>query len=610
MRRWPSCVGIVAVLLSYPAVAAAGTFEVASCGATPTKRSAAWATSIRSGEPIESADWCVSGQAGTDGDVDFSGARFLRPPIPPPGPLSYATPGKVAGLTFSAPASGTLSSVTYRRRLRSIEQSWQIRLMAGVTKLEDCVLQVSEFECADTALNQTFSTPLPANTTSLALEVWCVDSVCPYNPGPLYDFAAVIYSSVVTVQESIPPTVAAPLLTGLTNGWVGAGAPVATLSGSDTLGLRRIELLDGSDVVQNVANSGCVDWSVLPCSDSSVPGLGPGFNGSASLAGLSDGVHQLKTRATDAAGNQALSAAVEVKVDHRVPVPYWLSRGGTVGGESVAVNWLKPDGPVGSPITASRAKVCTGAPEPTTCRWEAAPIEGPLSIALGPDGTRTEVQIEMTDEAGNVGLSSVVEYLRDSTAPAAPQLALVAGSGAKRSIDVTATDPDVAEYALRICGPAGCIDSRRPATGRVDVDLGTPASYRVEVGLVDRVGNVGATSAVSVDYADTKPGDSKPTGLKLQSPTKLRPRITKVDIVGTVRAGSASKVTVTVKGRPAGRKKNVTYKATAKPTKSGKWTVRLKLPRGVSRRHGVLVKVTATPNAGYLGATVTRRIRG
>ncbi len=592
---------------AFPAMSSAGSFDVLSCKASVADRSDAWSVSPLPAT-IEMTDLCGSGEPGSGGSV-FSGGRSIRPVLPPPGPY-FSPAGRIAALMFSAPSGASLSAITYERRLQSIDASWRVQLRSDSMLLESCQVPVGAFQCPDLT-GGTFQASLPLGTDALDLAAWCIGGSCPYGAGPLRDFAAVIYSSIVTVEESIAPTAGAPVISGLTNGWVGAGSPSATFTGSDTLGLRRIELVDGATAVSSVPNAACVDWSVLPCSDTSVPGLGPGFGGSAPLTSLTDGSHQLQTRATDAAGNQALSSSVAVMVDRRAPLPVVVNKGGAINPDAVAFEWLTPaDG--GSPFTAARVKICTGPPEPTACRWETGPVQGTLPVALGPEGTVTTVQVELTDEAGNVGLSPAVEYRRDTAAPAAPQLALVLDSGPKRLINVATTETDVAEYAVKICRADSCTDSRRTANGRVDLDLPALGTYRVDVGLIDRAGNAGATSSVTVEHQPS-PGfdDPRPnTMVLLKSPIKLRPRATVIDVAGTVQVNSASKITITVKGRPAARKRNVIYRATTTPTKLGRWSARLKLPRGVNRRHGVLVTVKATPLDGYLSSKISRRIRG
>ncbi len=578
----------------------AGEYEVRSCAASSAKRSDAWVATVDAGRPIEALDWCVSGQQGTDGEVVFSSARFVRPILPPPGP-AFGPAGRAAGLTFVAPPGATLKRIDYRRDLQSLDQSWQVQLRSGAAIVESCEVPLGHYVCPDLyGGNPTFD--LAAGTSELDLAAWCIVGPCPYGAGPLVEFAAVIYSSVVTVEEHGAPAVGAPNVAGLSNGWIGTGAASASLAGSDQLGLRRLELVEDDAVLATLTKSGCVDWSIYPCSEPGA-GLSPAFSGTVSLNAIPEGEHVVRARATDAAGNTALSAPVTLKVDRTPPVAVGLSEGGVASARTREFSWFVPLG--GSPIVTTRVRVCTGRGAPSSCRWEPATADGPLLIDTGEDGDVTTAQIEMTDQVGNVGITSAVEYRRDASAPAPPQLTVEAGSGARRALTVTAPDPDVAEYIVRVCSASGCTEQRRAPSARIEVQLPGPASYRVEVALVDRVGNVGAAAAANIDYAQPL----RATELALKSPKKL-PRLgNSLTLKGTIAPGAASKITARVKGRPAGRKRDVTYKASVKPSKAGKWSVRVKLPRGVSRRRGVLVTVTATPAAGFSPAAVTRRVR-
>ncbi len=525
-------------------------------------------------------------------------------------------------MQLTVPSGSEVRRIEYTRRLQSIDQAWEVRLEAGGQLLESCVVPLGAWECNEPPEGSYEEFDIAPGEQTVELGAWCLSSSCAYTGGPLYDFAAVIYSSVVTVEENTAPTASSPTLSGLSNGWVGPGGATASMVGSDTLGLKRLELVVDGSVSKTVNNAGCVDWSVLPCSDTSVPGLGPGFSGQAAIEGVKDGLHQVQARAVDAAGNIATSGAVEVKVDRTAPSPP-VSEDAILNTATAKVEWSQPVRDDGSPVVKTRARICTGTADPLTCRWENVALFGSADVPLGADGDRTTVQIEMTDAAGNVGLSPVVNYRRDTSGPAAPGLTLTPGSGGRRTVSVAATEPFISGYVLRVCDAGGnnCSEANRAAKGSVDVELAAPGLYRVEVALIDEAGNRGAPGAVAVDYpkdAD-KPGDKpgeqpgdKPlaTGLRLDAPSKLKARATVIQPRGSVKPGSASKVTVTVRGRPAGRKRSVTYTARVTPVKSGKWSAKLKLPRGVSRRKGVLVTVTATPAAGYAAATISRRIRG
>ena len=601
--------------------ALAGTFEVRNCGASVAKRADAWVADVRGGEPVETGNWCVSGQSETDGRIDFTASRFLRAPIVPPPSNPSASAGRVARMSLAAPPQSELRALTYSRRLHSIDEAWEIRLLAGSTLLEACILSVGETQCPDPTGGH-FAASLPTGTEMVELAAFCVAAPCPYTPGPLHDFGAAIYSSVVTVEENVAPTPGAVGVTG-TNaaGWLTAGA-TASLNGSDTLGLRRIEVVDASNgnaVVGTVTNNGCVDWSVLPCSEPSA-GLGIGLSGTVPLGALTDGTHQLRARAVDAANNPALGAPVTVKIDRTSPVAAPKTASGSVAATSVSFAWDGPAGTQQAPIIGGRMKACTGPALAQSCTWKTvASGAGSSELPLGNDGDLTTVQIELTDEAGNVGLSPAVELRRDTSAPAAPSISVGEGIPPRVVLSVGTNDPDVGGYALRFCGPNGCADTRRLPFGFIEVDAPSPGLYRAEVAIVDKAGNVGPATTVEinrttaeVDAPPANGGEPKPTTppvartpIKLSLVKPIRLGIKRVALRGTTQAGSTSLITVSVSGRPSGRTRSVTKRTTVRPRSTGAWRVSAALPRGVPRGRKYTIKISATPTERFTAATAT-----
>lgn len=554
-------------------------------------------------------DWCATGKTGSDGRVDFTRSLFLRPRLGSD-PDGMATSGEVAQLTFRAPASASISHVTYHRRLQSADQAWEVALRAAGANLETCRRQLGQYECLDPHGDGVFDSDVPTGSSTLSLSVACVDAPCLYNPFVAYDFAAVIYSSTVTVEENGAPQVGAPVVGGLVNGWFGAAGTLG-FSGSDQLGLRRLEVVEGQRVVVTRPNGKCVDWSVLPCAETAV-GASAGFAATATSVdlGLGDGEYAVRARATDAAGNQTLSAPVTLRVDRTAPVAESVSGGGISAAQTRTVDWTAPVG--GSPVVGARVKLCSG--PALACTFQAAPVEGPWSFDLPQDGALATVQVELTDQAGNIGRTSDVVFARDARAPAAPGLSVARADGAERTLAVTKADTDVVAYLVRVCKAAACTESRVEATGTVPLTLPGYGLYTVEVQLVDGAGNIGPAGAIGLDYQAPQqqpvpiPAPRKALALAVKTPKRLGK--TSILVRGTVTAGSATRITVTLSGRRPGRKKDVTVSRSIKPSARGSWSVRVKLPTRISRRRGVLVTTRATPTAAYLEATTRKRIRG
>lgn len=621
--RHSATVVVAALAFWIPGTASAGSFDVRSCGASASNKSQAWITEARSGDQILDGDSCGIGGS-SDSWVDYRDSRWTRT-FDGGASVLVANPGVVAALRFDAPPGGMLTSIRYRRQLYSSDEYWGVRARSAAGLIEQCTININHQDCDDLGDGSVLKTYGLSGAAWLAVELVCLGSPCLYgvgatSPSPSQPTAAaVIYSSVVTVEENIAPTAGSLTVNG-TNaaGWLTAGA-TGSLSGSDTLGLRRLEVVDASNgdaVVGSVANTGCVDWSVLPCSEPSA-GLGPGFSGSVAIGALPEGAHQLKARAVDAAGNLAVSGPVAVKVDRTAPVAIPTTTSAPISGTTAPFTWGAPAAPQTAPITGGRLKICTGPSAASlSCSWRnAIGPTGSESVPLGNDGDLTTVQVELTDEAGNVGLSSTVELRRDTTAPAAPVLSVTPGSGDRMVISVDTRDSDVADYALRYCGPSGCTDSRRRPFGFVDVDAPAPGPYRAEIALVDHAGNVGPTAVASFDRpAATPPPRTDPppttppitrTPIKLTVAKPIRPSIKRLSLRGTTQPGSTSRVTVSITGRPAGKSRSVTKRTSVKPKANGTWKLSAVLPARVPRGRKYTIRITAKPTDRFTAATAT-----
>lgn len=564
-----------------------------------------------------SGDSCASGGS-NDTWFDYRQARWLRTLEEGPTLLSAQT-GTAAVLRFSVPSGAEVRGLRYRRAMYTSDEAWAVRVFAGSEQLEGCSIVSSQPDCPSGGPSDEVSWEFPDGAPDLTMALECLATPCLYGIGSQPSAVGAIYYSVVTIEENVPPTDVNLAVNG-TNaaGWLTAGA-TGSLSGSDTLGLRRLEVVDASNgdaVVGSVANTGCVDWSVLPCSEPSA-GLGPGFSGSVAIGALPEGAHQLKARAVDAAGNLAVSGPVAVKVDRTAPVAVPTTTSAPISGTTAPFTWGAPAAPQTAPITGGRLKICTGpSASSLSCTWRnGIGPAGSESVPLGNDGDLTTVQVELTDEAGNVGLSSIVELRRDTTAPAAPVLSVTPGSGDRMVISVDTRDSDVADYALRYCEPSGCTDSRRRPFGFVDVDAPAPGPYRAEIALVDHAGNVGPAAIASFDRpAATPPPRTDPppttppvarTPIKLTVAKPIRPGIKRLSLRGTTQPGSTSRVTVSITGRPAGKSRSVTKRTSVKPKANGTWKLSAILPARVPRGRKYTIRITAKPTDRFTAATAT-----
>ncbi len=186
------------------AAASAGTFVVRSCGATTSKNATAWTLDSLGGPMLAAGDSCASSTPDGDGQVSFAGGLWVRDTQPA---TTLDVPeGRVTGYRFSAPVGATLTRIVYDRSLHSIKNDFTTGLYTNLssTPVELCAPTTSD-SCPESArVVKQFD--LPSGATQLDVAVRCVGGVCPSTGGPLYDFAAVIYSSEVTVSESVAPT--------------------------------------------------------------------------------------------------------------------------------------------------------------------------------------------------------------------------------------------------------------------------------------------------------------------------------------------------------------------------------------------------------------------
>lgn len=382
------------------ASASAGTFVVRSCGATASKNTSAWTLDSLGGPMLAAGDSCASSTPDGDGQVSFAGGLWVRDTRPVG---SFDVPeGRVTGYRFSAPAGATLTRIVYDRSLHSIKNDFTTGLYTNLnsTPVELCAPTTSD-SCPETArVVQQFD--LPSGATQLDVAVRCVGGVCPSTAGPLYAFAAVIYSSEVTVSESVAPTVDVSV-EGVSQGWV-SGSGRLVVSGSDTLGIRKLEVLDGSGQVLWSKDGVCVDWSTTPCAVASAGGSETlGGSVTAAQLGLPTGTHALTVRATDAAGNTA-TQPLTVKVALNGP---GISTGG--GGSSLesqrTFSWQAQ---TAAPITSAVVKLCrSGSP----CTTQPVRLDGPFVFGLSA-GQNATVEVTLTDAVGNATTSQPLSFTR------------------------------------------------------------------------------------------------------------------------------------------------------------------------------------------------------
>lgn len=405
--RARSVVALTAAALGcVPASGLAGQYDVRSCSASVEQRADAWSQSQLPDQRVDFGDWCASGQSGGYPTIALSGGRWLAQTSTSedrvPGHL-----GRIAGLRFAAPAQALVVGARYRRSMSAPDREWAIRLYAGAAVADECRTDITLPDCDYRNPDGEHVLSIPhGGVPFLDFGIHCVLAGCGYGLGPIPEAAGVIRSSVVTLEESVPPAASPLVVAGAgADGWIGAddGAATVAWSGSDPLGIRRLQVVRGAAAtapIGAVENPACVDWSTRPCGDPAA-GAAPGFDAVLPVAalGLADGEHALHGRAVDAAGNTSVGPAASLRIDRTGPEAIGLAVAGHPTDPARTLTWTEPTG--GSPLVGRRLQFCLAE---DGCRWIAPPAgRYDFSLAAGQIAT---LAVELTDQAGNVALSA------------------------------------------------------------------------------------------------------------------------------------------------------------------------------------------------------------
>ncbi len=595
---------VLAAASSVASTASAGSYKVFSCGASEAVRSDAWQLLRGNATVLQHGDSCASSVSDTDGEINFAGSVWLRDEIN--GTTRTSPAGLAAQYRLLAPPGGTITALVYDRQLKSIDDAWEIRLRDQRSQElgDNCSLEGIDL-CPDGYRHRVSVASMPAGVSSLSLDVSCIgSSVCLAGSGPLYDFAIAIYSSEVTIEENVAPSVGAPSLTGVgSGGWSGAGGKLE-MSGSDTLGIRRFEVLEGDAVVGTVQRT-CVDWSVLPCSEPSA-GLSTSASVSINLSDLSiapNELHQVRVRAVDAAGNTATSGPVTVGVDTTPRTPLSLIGGGLSNAASRQIGWFLAG--VGAPAVTGSARICTTAgPGFGECREQFYDPNGDLFVQLA-DGQQVTVQLTVTDAAGNTAQSQALELSRDATPPPPPTLGLTGTDGATRTVAVGGEAG--AKVSAQLCvtgGPCGDLPATT-APASLAVTLPNPGSYELRVTLTDAARNTSPVATLPLTRSAPL-AEPKAIGLRVRVASNLRKR--RIAISGSVAPGSTSRIALTVVARSA-RGRAITKRTSIRVPASGRFTKRLRLPAGATSRRAVRLTLVPDANDGWRDTRYSHTIR-
>lgn len=611
LRRAPALLASAIALLAAAPAAQAGTFDVLSCGASDTRRADAWKSF--SAAAINRSDRCVSQAAGATGTFDRTAALAMSSAVPVEDPLQAV--GRAGGLKFEAPRDATITKIDYIRRIAVAGTGWKVRLAGTQGDLETCAPPITGGLCADgtTSASGSFSTALPGGTTSIDVAGVCaaVDGPCKHEAGVDPTWGVAITAARVTIREETAPVVDRPTTS------VGYGGPdqifpdgTITIHGTDALGLRSLELLDGDTVIRRI-NGTCVDWSTRPCAEDSA-GIGLSLTASATELGLEFGPHRLRARAVDGAGNVATSGETAVLIKDEEPAVVARILGGGVSNATFReVRWEQT---VDSPrATRAMVELCPVGSVEECYAGESELMGGPLGYASA-RFPNVDVRIILQTASGTVSVSDPVPFVYDPRAPMAPKLTLNSAVGKVRTFTVarTAGETDVVEYLPRLCKLPGntCVTLPRvkATSPSIDVTLPGDGQYRYEVAMLDAAGNTGVYGSILVEHGAIAKGARVGTTnlIAVAWPKKLGKSIL---VRGTLEPGTTTNVTVTVSGRLKSGKAFKVRKAVV-PNAASKFAVRLALPTKIKRKGGVIVALaTTSPEGAATTKTLRKRIK-
>jgi hypothetical protein len=334
--------------------------------------------------------------------------------------------------TLATDAAGnTSTSVVANRRVDNTAPT--VTVVAPPSAVRGTVtLQSTSSDGAGTGITQVKYQFRPASTG-----IWidaCTDTTAPFTcdadttqaPDGVYEVRAIatdgagFSTTSATISGRIDNT--APTSSTLTN----LGSP---LSGSVTLSGTASDAGSGiASVTVQYAPAGTTTWSTA-CSDSTAP-----YTCSWATTGVTDGVYDLRSVATDLAGNTLASATVASRrVDNNAPVVA-MSDPGSPLSATVNVSATASDGGGLASVTIQRklssgstwTTICTDTSSNYSCAWNTTGVA---------DGNY-DLRATAVDNAGRSTTSATVTARRvDNTDPTATNVQVANGSGTSHKMD-------------------------------------------------------------------------------------------------------------------------------------------------------------------------------
>jgi hypothetical protein len=595
--------------------AIAGSYQVtAVCtGATPLLNNS-WQPFNNNPSYLETSSNCASSPVtgGSSATSGLAAADVLQ--------LATNVPaGALAGDRFDAPSGDTISAITMDRDLYEQSEGWDpqvINAQGSPLPGETCPFSASSGGCEISGI----STQTGLDTTSVAIELLCDPepfqlSACA-NGFSEHDARVELNSATVTIEDQQAPQITSTSGS-LFDGGLVHGSLSGTVDGSDTSGVQYVRLyVDGTQLAQQ-ANS-CDFSQPAPCPSTSSNQL------SLNTSTLSSGQHEIQVALIDAAGNQTLTAPVQITADNTAPsTPSGLLVNSQASGawinQPATISWSNPSQPADDPISQANWIACGGSQTSipaTGCEAEqhrSSPVDSLTfnpaqypAFANHPQGIYT-VFVWLQDAIGNTAQanSALITFGYQTTPPPPPASITASGRG---PYTITLGPPaDIAPLTAThwsACNSAGACTTPQTSTGlsfsfapgqAPQFEHRPYGRYTIRAWLQDAAGNTTPANSATLTINHTKPSPQLRILHVARTGEWLRVR------------GSSNRAVggdVTVVARYTLDRRSRTAQMTVRVGK-GKWAATLRLPRAARTDR---VTVVRHASAHWSAQTVVRYV--
>jgi hypothetical protein len=387
---------------------AAGSYQVLACNFAPEEANNSWTWA--SSDPSEHDHYakhesCPYRLGASGGKIDQESGLSTTDAL---GLSNGAPRGTSAGWTFTAPATTTITGLTYERYIGHVNDPYNdwapaLRADGNVVPGESCLDSVENGESCFVG-DPPGHGAAPATITGLSAHQLTLGIVCQAPPeiecitgATLYHAWAAMYGAKVTLTDPTPPALGTP------SGPLWEPTATGYHKGSESLAVGASDEGGGVQSLTLAVDGQPLQTYTLPCDfthPQPCPLSTPAHTFIVPTGELADGTHTLTLTATDAAGNTTSTSEQITTANQPPPPPSALAATPTQPGSATfTATWTLPTGQV-APITAATFQICpiTGTAPCTTPA--AAPATGSLSLTAPGAGSWT-LAVWLTNAAGN-----------------------------------------------------------------------------------------------------------------------------------------------------------------------------------------------------------------